>query len=73
MSQYAFIPILKSNELQETYSIATPKTWVIKKGVETFGGLEDYEFTDAQKMEIEALGGQWFEDGEGYINWLNTL
>lgn len=72
MSQYALIPILKANELQETYSIATPETWKITKGTTEYGGLEENVFNDIQKAEIEALGGQWFNDATEFKNWLNA-
>lgn len=71
MSQYAILPILRANELHETYSIATPQTWQITKGENLFGGVEENVFNDAQKSEIEALGGQWFNDAIEFNNWLN--
>ena len=71
MSQYAVIPIGRVSELQETYDLANPETWKVTKGTTEYGGLEDNIFTNAQKTEITALGGQWFADAEAVSKWIN--
>lgn len=73
MSQYAIIPIGRVSEIQETYALATPETWKVTKGTTEWGGLEDNIFTDAQKAEIIALGGQWFEDAQAVSKWINEI
>lgn len=71
MSQYGYIPIENADLLQETYNIATPATWRFEKNEIVYGGVEDWEFTEAQKTEIITLGGQWYWDAKQFLEWIN--
>lgn len=77
MNQYAFIPIENKDKIKLPYAIAMPKTWTfLRKESENdetgkeYAGLEDFEFTEAQKEEILSLGGQWFLNGLSFNEWL---
>jgi hypothetical protein len=69
---YGYIPIENANRLKESYTIATPATWRFERGEELFGGVEESVFSDAQKAELEALGGGWFEYACDFIDWLSS-
>lgn len=71
-SQYGYIPLNKVPEIQQQYSIADPSTWTFEKAGELYGGLEENAFSDLQKAEIIALGGQWFESADAFLVWLNS-
>lgn len=70
---YGYIPIANANKLKESYTIATPATWQFTKGEELYGGVEEIVFTEAQKNELEELGGGWFEGKEGFLEWVETI
>jgi hypothetical protein len=70
-NQYGYIPSNKVHLLQEEYSIANPTTWQFQKEEITYGGVEENEFSHAQKDEIIALGGQWFATAQDFLTWLN--
>lgn len=72
MSQYGCVPIANVDLLKEVYNIATPATWQFEKNSVTYGGVEDWTFSQAQKDEITTLGGQWFADADAFLDWFNT-
>lgn len=71
MNQYGYIPLENASLLKEAYTVANPSTWQFQKNEVYYGGVEENEFTEAQKNEIIALGGQWFETAQDFLNWLN--
>lgn len=71
MSQYGYIPKQNISSLQQEYNIANPSTWRFVKDTVEYGGVEDNEFTEAQKEEITSLGGGWFESAYDFNQWLN--
>jgi hypothetical protein len=71
MSQYGYVPIENVSLLQEQYSVANPSTWQFEKNGQQYGGVEEYpQFSQAQKDELIALDGAWFESAEDFQAWL---
>jgi hypothetical protein len=71
MSYYGAIPFQKADELVENYCIANPSTWNFERQSAQYAGVEDYEFSENQKNEIENLGGVWFSNAAEFLRWLN--
>jgi hypothetical protein len=77
MSAYGYVPIHRADQLQQTYTVATPTTWPFSRqmsasptDLQHFGGVEvEGEFTPLQKAEIEALGGGWFHNAAAFSAW----
>jgi hypothetical protein len=70
---YGYIPLEKASRLKEAYTIATPQTWTFERNGQMFGGVEESEFSEVQKAELEALGGGWFEYADDFSDWLYAL
>lgn len=69
MSQYAYIPANKIDEVQETYTIS-PTNWQFEKEGVHYGGFEEIIFSPSQAEEIETLGGEIFENAQAFQNWM---
>lgn len=67
---YAAIPIEDAHRLKEHYSIANPQTWLIDAH---YAGVEDREFSEAQRAEILNLGGVIFESAQEFHDWFNNV
>lgn len=67
---YAAIPIEDAHRLKEHYSIANPQTWLIDA---YYAGVEDRDFSEAQRQDIADAGGIIFEDAEEFHNWFNNV
>ena len=66
MNQYGYVPSENAHLLQQEYTIATPATWQFEKGGFHYGGVEEIQFTEAQKAELLTLGGNWFESAQAF-------
>jgi hypothetical protein len=84
MPQYAYIPLSQAGHLPrpDGYPIrlavyvagfAPDLTDSNGNGIPNILELDVPEFTDTQKADIAALGGQWFVDAERYLNWKDSL
>lgn len=72
MSQYGYIPINQIGNSTIHYSIVGPNDgWQFEKQGQVYAGLEEIIFTQAQKEEIENLGGEWFENSSSFVAWMN--
>ena len=68
---YAYIPVEKITQLKQPYSIAKATDWQFERMGKKYGGVEDTEFSPAQKAEIISLEGNWFATGEEFGEWLS--
>lgn len=84
MSQYAYIPLSVASELPNpesyvvriaAYVAGYPPDLVDSNGngIPNIFELEQPAFTEPQKLDIEALGGQWFADAAAYLAWKQSL
>jgi hypothetical protein len=68
---YGYIPIENVALLQLPYSITGPADWQFERNGLLYGGVEETEFSQAQKAELIALGGGWFATGGEFSLWLS--
>jgi hypothetical protein len=68
---YGYIPLINEDKITQSYDLAIPKTWTFTRNDLKYAGVEDTEFSDDQKAEIERLGGQWFATAVEFMNWMN--
>jgi hypothetical protein len=84
MPQYAYIPLSQAGNLPDPdgYPIrlavyvagfAPDLTDSNGNGIPNILELDVPEFTDTQKADIAALGGQWFPDADTYLAWKASI
>ena len=67
---YGYIPIENASQLKQSYLIANATDWQFEKAGKRYGGVEESEFSQAQKAELVGLGGGWFATREEFGQWL---
>lgn len=72
MSNYGAIPLEKCSQIEQVYTKARPSTWQFERNGVQYGGVEDFEFSQAQKDEITNLGGVWFSSAQEFLAWQKT-
>lgn len=84
MIEYAYIPIAKAAELPNPESYGVRIAVYVEgyppdildsngQGIPNILEMEGNPFTEPQKIDIEALGGQWFQDAAAYLEWKQSL
>ena len=84
MPEYVYIPLAQAGNLPapDGYPIrlavyvpgfAPDLTDSNGQGIPNILELDVPQFSEAQKVEITALGGQWFPDAETYLAWKDSL
>jgi len=71
-SEYGYIPAINRQNVQLSYSIASPDTWQFEKDGEQYCGMEENEFSEEQILEITSLGGECFANADEFLQWLNN-
>ena len=78
-SSYGYVPASRVSQLTQHYTVASPPTWTFQRQMSAdpadiafFGGIEvEGSFSQAQKAEITALGGAYFDTSHSFDAWLN--
>jgi hypothetical protein len=84
MPQYAYIPLAQAGNLSNPNDYAIRLAVYVEgyspdmvdsngHGIPNILELDVPEFTEAQKTDVLALGGQWFPDSEAYLKWKESF